>query len=409
MKEFWPDILLLLLVLLALSLVVTPEITGFSIHQLSVSVNGKMKGEISAFAFDPLVNISTPQNIYLEFLNSGTENYTVKIEEFVYFYEDDKLEEMAYYYDSSVQLFPGMRRPFQSSYVPRDMGTYYIKARITYGTKRMEAWGSFYVQYPGYSPYIPAEYQPIIHYVTVEPSLVLEYPESIEVYPGRSILTNVKVKNTGNATIHEVSLHLSATNMLDIDMNPKDSYYLEPGETLTFLLDVYADNNIPIDTYPIDFELVTREVKKTGTITVDVKPYNMTLEEEVRKTIQNYEYLINELQMEILEATAKDLNVTSAQADLDQAKQMMQDAKDQYDAMEYGRAMSTLQDIKDILKDVAMKLSQAYFTVFVAPAFSPYWILLIAILMAIIFLFLFKRRKREKKPKLLRASEEAET
>ena len=130
MKEFWADILLLLLVLLALSIIVSPEITGFSIHQLSVEVEGKMKGEISAFVFDSLVNISTPQTIYIEFLNSGTENYTVKIETFIYFYADENLEEKAYYYDSSVQLFPGMRRPFKSVFVPNEMGTYYIKARI---------------------------------------------------------------------------------------------------------------------------------------------------------------------------------------------------------------------------------------------------------------------------------------
>lgn len=409
MREFWPEIFILLLVLLVLSLVVTPEITGFSIHQLSVSVNGKMKGEISAFVYDPLVNITKPQKIYVEFLNSGTENYSVKLETFVYFYEDGKLEEMAYYYDSTVELFPGMRRPFESVFVPNEMGTYYIKARVNYGTKRIEAWGSFYVTYPDYIPYIPAEYQPIVTYVEVNPSLSLEYPESVDTYPGRSVLTNIKVKNTGNATLHEVKLQLSATNMLDIDLNPKDSYYLEPGETLVFLMDIYANNNISIGEYPVDFELITREVKETGTISVNVRPYNMSLEEEVRKTIQNYEYLINELQREIIEATANDLDVTAAQVELDQAKEKLQEAKDYYDSKEYENAMDVLDEIKDILKDVALKLSQASFTVFVAPAFSPYWILIIAILMAIIFLLFFKKRKKKEKPKLLRASEGSET
>ena len=405
MKDFWQEILLLLLVLLAMAYMV-PVITGF--NMVSLSVASKLGGEIISFDYEPNVNVTQVQTIFTEFANTGTEMYALKIEEFVYFY-DNGLQEIAYYYDSTVDLYPGMRRQFETKFIPLEMGVYYIKLRISLGTKKMEAWGSFYATYPGYAPPPSGEYQPITVYKEVQPSITLEYSDSVDAYPGRSVLTNMRVKNTGNATIHEVKLHLSTTNLLDIDLNPKESYYLEPGETLTFLMDIFANNNISIGEYPIDFELVTRELKKTGTITVNVKPYNMSLEEEARRTIQNYEYLINELQREIIEATAKDLNVTSAQVELDQAREKLQEAKDYYDAKEYENAMRVLEDIKDTIKDVALKLSQAAFTVFVAPAFSPYWILIIAILMAIIFLLFFKRKKRENKPKLLRTSEGAET
>ena len=379
-------------------------LTGFTFHPVSVSIEGKMKGEISAFVFEPVANISQPESIYVEFLNSGTENYSVKIEIYVYYF-DNKLEEKAYYYDSSVNLFPGMRRSFSANYVPNEMGSYYIKARVSYGTKKIESWGVFYSTYQDYSPFIPAENQPIIIYVTQTPSLALDYPEYVQVLPGRDVMTNVKVKNIGNATLHEVKLHLSYTNLLDIDLSPKESYYLEPNETLIFLLDIHAQNQISQGVYPVDFELVTREVKDRGTINVNVSEYNESLKDYVKKSIQNYEYLLSELEMEIGQAKAKGQDVSAAQDSLDSARQNLEQAREYYDIGEYELAAGELEDVKEDLKDGMLKLAQAGFTVFVAPAFSPFWVLIIIAIIATILFFILSRRKKDNKPKLLRATE----
>ncbi|MFH0929016.1 MAG: hypothetical protein V1818_01515 [Candidatus Aenigmatarchaeota archaeon] len=404
MREFWPHILLLLLVLVALAYLVPYGITGMTMHQISLSIKSNMSGQISAFNYEPIANISEIQDIYVEFLNSGTEKYTLTLEVFIYYYSD-RLKEMAHYQDSSVVLYPGMRRPFETKFLPNEMGYYYIKVRVTMGTKRMEAWGSFYVTYPDYSPFIPAQYQPYGTYAEVTPSLNISYPESVVVYPGRSVLTNIRVQNIGNATIHEVKMHLSASNLLEIDMNPKESYYLDPGKTLTFLLDIYAPSDMPIGEYPIDFELVTRELKDSGTIVVNVTAYNVSLKEEVGKTILNYDLLIAQLEREILDARAKDINTTLAENDLELAKTRMQEAKDYYVQEDYESAKDSLDDVKDILKDAVLKLAQASFVVFVAPAFSPLWLLLIIIMIALVLLFIQRRERKEKKPKLLRTSD----
>lgn len=398
---------MILFVFLVLS-ILQSEITGF--NTVSVGVKGKMKGEIVSFIYEPVVNISDVQRIFVEFLNTGTENYTVLIEEYIYFYDENKLEQEAYYYDSTVMLHPGYRRQFQTAFVPSENGYYYIKVRVTYGSKKTEVWGSFYAQYWNYFPYIPAEYQPIIYYIEVEPLMTLDYPNSIELYPGRSTLTNIRVKNTGNATLHEVKLHVSSTNLLEIDVNPKESYYLEPNQTLTFLLDVYASNDIQIERYPIDFEVVTREVMESGTIWANISAYNETLKEEVRKTILNYEYLINELDREILETYVKGINVTTARETLELAKEKLNAAKIYYDSEEYDNAKSVLADVKELIKEAAFQLAQASFVVITAPAFSPFWILLIIILIALLLLFILRRRrKKEEKPKLLRTAEEEGT
>ena len=389
MREFWPDILLLLLVLLALAYIV-PVMTGFNL--VSLSVKDKLAGEISAFVYDSAVNVSENQDIFIEFQNTGSTNYTVKIEEFIYLY-DVTMDQVAYYYDSSVMLYPGMRRSFSTKFIPMQMGYYYIKVRVTMGTKRTEAWGSFYAAYPGYTPIIPAENSPI--FITPPPSepvLDLKYQKNVSVLPGRTNLTKIIVKNIGNATIHEMRLYLSVPNALEVDLSPSDYSYLEPGETVVYLLDILAKNGIALGEYPIDFTVVSREAKQSGTIKVNVSNYQLPLDEEAKDSILNYELLIADMEREIVDAKSQGVNTTLAEEGLADAKSMLQQARDLYDAGDYGGVSGKLGELKEKIKDVAFKLAQAHFVVFVAPAFSPLWLLIPIVAIAILFVFMVERR-----------------
>jgi hypothetical protein len=421
-RKFYFDILLAVAIIVILGLAVPSTITGFAVNQIYLSIESSMDVEITLFDYDGFINLDIPekQNITVEIRNTGTENYTARIEEFIYFYDDSVLNEVAYYYDSEVQLLPGMRRMFKTTFQATRIGYYYIKLKIAYGSKRAEAWGTFYSGYiiPNTTPggggggggtgtgtgdgWTPAQ----IYYVPAPSlNLSLEYPEEIEVYPGKSIMTSIKAINGGpNATFHEVRLYVSSSNLLDIEVNPKQVYYLDPNTSTVFLLDIKTPADIPIGEYSIDFDLITREVKKTGTIKANVVPYNITLKEEVEKTILNYEYLITELERQLLEEYLKGTNVSSAESFLELAKQNLQEAKNFYDLMEFERAMKKLDVVKQNLKDTVFHLAQSAFALFV-PGFSPIWILIIAIMIGLLFLFVLSRRKK-KKPKLLRAVEE---
>ena len=50
-------------------------------HQLSVSVKSNFSGELYAFNYETLTNVSEVEEIYVEFLNSGTEPYDLLLEE----------------------------------------------------------------------------------------------------------------------------------------------------------------------------------------------------------------------------------------------------------------------------------------------------------------------------------------
>ncbi len=88
------------------------------------------------------------QNITVEFTNTGTEKYTTTIEETIYIYEDGELNSTAQFYDYELNLTPGMRRDFETNYVPPRYGTYYIKVLVNYGNRRTETWGVFRVSPP---------------------------------------------------------------------------------------------------------------------------------------------------------------------------------------------------------------------------------------------------------------------
>jgi hypothetical protein len=422
-KYSWLNIILILVILLALVYAIPIKITGLAINQIYLSIKSSIKGEITAFVYESFIDLRQleKQDIFVEFTNTGTENYTAKIEEFIYFYENNQLNETANYSDSSVMLFPGEKRAFRTIYTPLQEGFYYIKVKASYGTRRTEAWGSFYAGFiiPNMTPGPPGPggggeglggWTPsTIKYVEAQPlDLYIDYEREINMYPGQSLMTSVKVKNVGNATLHEVKFHVSASDLLEIDVNPKEFYYLDRNETVIFLLDIYADPNIQIMTYPIDFEIVTRQIKRAETISVNIVAYNITLEEEVRKTILNYEYLITELGIDILEAYLKGVDTTLAEKALDNARINLEGAKNYFELKNFEKAMEKLDEVKENLKECVFHLAQASFAIFV-PAFSPIWILIIAVLIGLVFLFLLKRRKKKKKPKLLRTVEETET
>ena len=99
------------------------DITGLTFHTVSVNVSENMEGELTAFTYHPLLNLSNIQNITVEFTNTGTTTYNTTIQETIYVYDNGNLNVTAQYYDYTIPLYPGMRRNFKTSYVPPITGS----------------------------------------------------------------------------------------------------------------------------------------------------------------------------------------------------------------------------------------------------------------------------------------------
>jgi hypothetical protein len=380
------------------------------IGNVDVSIKEKLQGKITALDFKSAINITETQKITTEFTNIGSLPLTAKIEETIYFYNNTKLSPVAYYYDSSVNLLPGMKRIYRTVFTPPYYGSYYIKVRVPYDSKVTETWGVFSTVY--YAPPI----QPIIvvvpptgggpvTYITREagtPKLSLEYKNSYDLYPGQSLLISISAKNTGEVSLYNLRLSTSTSSLIMTDINPKVLFDLKINESNIFLISLTIPKDIPIGSYPLSFELISDKTREQGSINLNVTSYEIPIKDEVYQTILNYEYLANELEKKISDAISEGSDIEIAQRNFERAKTNLQRAKDYYNSEEYDKAKDKLDEVKKDFEDIVFQLAHAKLKLYIAPAFSPFIIVVLAILLAVIFLFFLKIRRKEKRPKLLK-------
>ncbi len=386
------------------------NITGLAVGA-DVSVKEGLLGRVT-LAYKSYLNISELQNITAEFTNIGSLPITTaKIEETIYFYNVTKLDPIAYYYDSSVSLAPGAKRFFKTVFMPPLYGTYYIKARVPYDTKVAEIWGAFSVTYTVSPPppiIIVTPYTgpaPEWKYVVVEagiPRITTDYQKNYNLYPGQSLLININVKNTGEIALYNLRLTTSTTNLVSTEINPKLLPDLKVNASTVFLISLTIPQDISPGTYPLNFELLSDKIAEYGIINLNITSYGISIKDDVYQKILNYDYLINELDRMITEAKSEGLNTTIAERSFEKAKEGLNRAKEYYDSEDYEGAKEKLDEIKKYFEDVVFQLAHARLKLQVAPAFSPFIIVVALILLAVFFLFVLRRRKREKRPKLLR-------
>ena len=394
-------------------------ITGF--NAADVSIKPKTHGTI-LLDYDSIVNLTESQNITVEFVNTGTSNYTARIEITMYMYNNTtgNLQELANYYDTSVFLYPGSRKSFKTTFLPNRVGTYYIKVRVPYDAKVAEYWGSFFVVWYYYQ--IPE----IIHVVTYVgggtipaqkevgiADLNLDYKDKIDLYPGQKILLNIGVNNTGTINLHNLKFYSSTTEYINFEVNPKEIYELGYGESNIFLVSLEVSKDIPEGEYDFFFEVLGLEISRTGDIKLNITSLAKPSEkDEIYNTILNYEYLITELDHEIYLTSLKELNTSRAEKYLDDARKNLQRARDYFDKEDYENAKDVLDKVKRDLENVVFELAAISFKVYIYPAYSPFLILILLLMIIIgiiLFVYLHKKREKKKKPKIIKEFTEEET
>ena len=412
MRKTYFAIILLLLIIIFLARDFLREI-GFGIlSMLNVSIQEKISGKL-LLAYQPSIEIGNQQNIYTEFINTGTNPITEKIEVKVYGYVNGTLKPLAYYYDISVPLAVGMRRGFKSVFVPPNTGLYYIQAKSSYDTKVVEVWGAFSVYYPP-APvipiYVPAPAPPpAAPPIAGAPELVLEYPELVKFYVGEKKLINVSVKNVGTGAAHNLKLYISTSSLINISIYPKQFSALNPNETLIFVISIEIPTTMQEGIYPLEFEVMNDEgIKKTGEISLQVSLIPPPEEEEISQKILNYEFLISQIQQQINLAFLQGYDVSLANKSLSLAKTSLENAKDYLKLKKIKDARKELENVERKIQDAALQLASTTLYIYKPPAILWWLILLIiiAIVLAILFYWYLKRKRR--RPKLLRRIEETE-
>jgi hypothetical protein len=404
-------VFLIIISLIVVLIFINPvsKITGLILEEAEVSIKESLVGKITGLDFKSVLNISEVQTITAEFTNIGSLTLTSKIEITIYYYNGTRLDPIAYYYDSYVQLKPGLKRSYKTAFMPPYYGTYYIKVRVPYDTKVTELWGSFSVTFffPPVPPIIivvPPAGEGTVTYKIIEagiPRLTAEYQKNYDLNPGQSILISVNATNTGQVSLLNLRFSTSTTSLIETEINPKTLMILRPNTSSLFLLSVTIPKDTPLGVYPLNFEIICDKTIETGTISLNITSVEISIKDDVYQTILNYDYLISELEKKISDAISEGIDVTNAERSLERAKLGIQIAKEHFYAGNYEDARDRLDEIKKDFEDVVFQLANAQLKFYAAPAFSPFLIIIIAILLAIIFLYL-RSRKKEKRPRLLK-------
>jgi hypothetical protein len=385
------------------------RMTGFVIGGADVSVQETVSGKITGLNYKSNLNVSEIQNITAEFTDTGSVPVTSRIELTLYFYNSTRLDPIAYYYDSYVNLLPGEKRSFSVSLMPPSYGTYYIKVRVPYETKVTELWGVFsvsviYVTPPPIVVIMPQE-QGTITFNTQGGGiarLTSEYQKNYDLNPGQSVLISVNAINTGDVALNNLRFSTSTSNLITTEVNPKLLANLDANSSNFFLISLTLPKDIPLGNYPLNFEIMSDRAVERGTINLNVTSAELSIKDDVNRTILNYEYLVSDLEKKMADAISEGLDVTEAQRSLDLAKEGLQRAKEYFLSGDYQAAKDRLDEIKKNFEDVVFQLANARLNLYVTPAFSPLIILLFAILVGIFFFLLLRRRRKDRRPKLLR-------
>jgi len=231
--------------------------------------------------------------------------------------------------------------------------------------------------------------------------LTAEYQKNYDLNPGQSILISINANNTGEVSLLNLRFSTSTTSLIETEINPKTLMILRPNTSSLFLLSVTIPKDTPLGVYPLNFEIICDKTIETGTISLNITSVEISIKDDVYQTILNYDYLISELEKKISDAISEGIDVTNAERSLERAKLGIQIAKEHFYAGNYEDARDRLDEIKKDFEDVVFQLANAQLKFYAAPAFSPFLIIIIAILLAIIFLYL-RSRKKEKRPRLLK-------
>ena len=386
--------------------------TGFGIiSMLNVLVQEKINGKI-LLSFEPLIEIGKHQNIYVEFINTGTNPVNERIEVRVYGYINGTLRPLANYYDIFAFLNPGERKSFKTVFLPPNVGLYYIQAKASFDTRVVEVWGAFSVQSP--PPQIIPIYKPIFQPppppapIPGVPDLSLDYPNLVKFYAGEKKLINISVKNVGTAPAYNIKLYISISSLINTSISPKQFSALNPNEKLIFLVLVEIPYSIEEGMYPIDFEVISDgAIKRQGKISLQVMKIPTFEEEDIYSKILNYEFLISEIFYQINNASLQGYDVGFANKTLNLNILKLKNAKDYLKLNRIDDAKRELREVEKGIQDALLQFASS--TLYIYKPTAIYWWLIVLIILSIALAVLaYWYSRRERRPRLLRKTEEME-
>ena len=235
--------------------------------------------------------------------------------------------------------------------------------------------------------------------ITVPPkppfyNLTLKYEKELNLTQAEEYLFIIYVKNSGDSTIHNLTIVPLPGNISMKIIYPLQILLLQPKSEVMFITKIKVPGELKEGTYYLRFNVTSKEIWREGRVKIYVK--SLEERELVLSLIKKYEKVLEQTSKEIEKLKAEGKNTTLAEEYQKAVEKKLGEAKELYRLELYKEAKKKLDEVGDLVEKLVIeiaRLKRIKLPVKI-PAYLPVWILLllvICLLIAVIAL-LIKRK-----------------
>ncbi len=372
---------------------------------INIAIEEKKELKIISFIYNGTIDIEQSQNVSVTIMNVGSIPVTAQIFIDIFYYSNGSLVPEASYIDFPVYLEGGYKHTFKIKYYPSKEGTFYIRVKVPYDSKVIEAWGLFYVKiFPitltRYTTPTPIEV-PKISYYLVSTKMELFGPDKIELYQGESGMINMTLQNKGEIDLGNIIPYLSVPSFVNYRINPPVVSVLGVNQSVVFMISFDIPSNATPGSYDATLEVHNPYSSARKSFVIELKGKEFISPDYIYHLILSYRYIISRIEPRISYFYFRGFDVTLPNKTLSLAKETLYDAKRYYEKREYDFSLIKLNETRKYLEQTMIEIECLVIVKFMPMAYLPF-VIIIVVLIVITVLFLYRKRKKRKIPKLLR-------
>jgi hypothetical protein len=277
-------------------------------------------------------------------------------------------------------------------------GIYYFKINVSTATYSSSAYCAFEVQVPVATSVSAGKGGGGGAYISIKPG---EIPNIEVKYISNQIVTqnttkeyDIEVKNSGNITLHNITLYLQGLELNWYSIYP-NKIDLGINETAIFKIIYTIPPSAEIKKYPVTISIKSDELEKNILIILNIIEIYKKDEFEKRREILEKE--ISEIEDEIKNLEERGIPAGTLDRLLYYAKGKLELAKIEMGNGNLVRASELLQEVKDLIELIKDMMPKTVLMQIVSMQREIILLVVVFVLIAIVLLILYFMSKRKKK------------
>ncbi len=392
-------IIILLILILILVLYCFPEIYRTALFMLgwtgmNTTISSSENGEIIFLRYSPeAIKVGDQVSIIVNSTNKGNVLGDFRLRLIISKDEETIFNSTC---DFSLDVFQEETCIFY--YTPNQAGTHQLQAKLLNQTET-DLWDTKLKNMTVASKIIPppSEPTPGPSRPAITPKVksieIIDYPKEINTTINEIKLIPVKVKNTGNVLLDNVTLIVGGIPF-STRISP-DNIELPSNSTQIFLIRIEIPQVTNFTEYNMSVKAIGDSVSDTKFIKLRIT--SVTIQERIKSEIEDLRNLIEKIWEETIDLGMKGYNVTEVFDILNQAKENLRIAEDYFDEEDYDNSEEYLEIVRTKLEEAVVKISQLIVKTVIMPAFTfqqkMIVTLLVGVILGLIVVIIIQRKK----------------